>query len=170
MTNGHIPLPRPFNVFFTGGMQLAVWGLLVEQDTGFLQRLLLVAVSDPWRTTSDAICAPPSPGYVPPDIPQEALSAGFFTLASEVHAALELADRNSAFEHTASDDDWEAHLLQIRIRFVCLFALRMGTATVTSAMWEWSAYLIEHHRRVGEEDRRRLPALADRRAQPDRAK
>lgn len=148
MTNGHIPLPRPFNVFFTSGMQLAVWGLLVEQDTGFLQRLLLVAVSDPWRTTSDTICAPPSAGYVPPDIPQEALSAGYFTLPPEVHAALTLADSNSAFEHTASDDDWEAHLLQIRIRFVCLFALRMGTTTVTSEMWEWSAYLIEHHRRV----------------------
>lgn len=148
MTNGRVELPRPFSVYLTGGMQTSVWSELESQSTGFLQRLLLTAVSDPWRTTPDTIVGPPTAGYTPADIPPDALTAGVFTLPQEVYDALALADQNSAFEHTASDQEWESHLLQVRIRLVCLLAIREGTTTVTVEMWAWTAYLIEHHRRV----------------------
>lgn len=159
VTNGWIPLPEPFNVNISGGLQPKVWNLLKEQTTGFLQRVLMVAVSDPWRTLpGDIVCdAPPNApvnpvGYatsipVPP-IPVAAESSGRFTLPPQAHAAVKHAQELAAFEHTESDDEWESHIVQTRIRIACAMAIRCGTTIVSPDIWEWSGWVIEHHRRV----------------------
>ncbi|MCB1256483.1 MAG: bifunctional DNA primase/polymerase [Microthrixaceae bacterium] len=159
ISNGWVELNAPFTVCSTGGMQSMVWRQLLEQTTGWLQRLLLTSVSDPWRTLPDNVIvndpAPPptnsigfAPVYSVPAIPAEATKPGFFKLPTEVYDALKLAAHNAAFEHTSTDDEWESHLLQVRIRVACAMAIRCGTVTVSSEIWQWSAYLIEHHRRV----------------------
>ena len=159
ISNGWVELDGAFTVCSTGGMQSQVWRMLLEQTTGWLQRLLLVSVSDPWRTLpSNVIANEPAPpptnsvGFEPlyrvPRIPAAAMKPGFFTLPREVDDALELSAHNAAFEHTSTDDEWESHLLQVRIRVACAMAIRCGTTTVSSEVWKWSGYLIEHHRRV----------------------
>ena len=158
ITNGWVSLNRPFNVNVSGGLQSQVWNLLMEQTTGFLQRVLMVGVSDPWRTLPDIIvdAPPPAPvssvGFVTavpvPKIPAAAQAAGQFALPPAVYAALERAQANASFEHTAADDEWESHLLQTRIRIACAMAVRCGTTVVTPEIWEWTGWVIEHHRRV----------------------
>ncbi|MBV6362530.1 bifunctional DNA primase/polymerase [Mycobacteroides chelonae] len=139
-----------FNVFLSGGMQPEVWLQLKEQITGFLQRTLLTGVSDPWRLTDDVLAGAPPYGWTPPQLPTPGANGhpDHFVLCPEIHEAVRRNAEAAAVEKTEADDDWESHLLQVRIRVACLAALRFGTMHVTADIWEWTAYIIEHHRRV----------------------
>ncbi|WP_100462564.1 bifunctional DNA primase/polymerase [Mycobacteroides abscessus] len=150
-THGWVEL-SDFNVFLSGGIQPEVWLHLRAQSTGFLQRTLLTAVSDPYRLTDDVLVGAPAYGWTPPPLPtpgQNGHPDGFI-LCPEIHEAVRRNSEAAAVEKTEADDAWESHLLQVRIRVVCLAALRFGTMVVDADLWNWSGYLIEHHRRVRE--------------------
>lgn len=148
-THGWVELLE-FFAFLTGGMQPEVWLELLKEITGFLQRTLLTGVSDPWRLTPDVLAGPIPAGWSAPLLPTPGENGhpDHFVLCPEIHAAVERNAEAAAVEHTEADDDWESHLVQVRLRVACLAALRFGTMHVTADIWEWTGYIIEHHRRV----------------------
>lgn len=148
-THGWVELLE-FFAFLTGGMQPEVWLALLAEVTGFLQRTLLTGVSDPWRLTPDVLAAPIPAGWSAPLLPTPGENGhpSGFVLCPEIHAAVERNAEQAAVEHTEADDAWESHLVQVRLRVACLAALRFGTMHVTADIWEWTGYIIEHHRRV----------------------
>ncbi|TDH23875.1 bifunctional DNA primase/polymerase [Mycobacteroides franklinii] len=148
-----------FFMFLTGGMQPQVWLALMGETTGFLQRTLLTGVSDPWRLTPDGLAGQPPAGWTPPLLPTPGENGhpSEFVLCPAIHAAVERNAELAAVEHTEADDAWESHLIQVRLRVACLAALRFGTMVVSEDIWNWTGYVIEHHRRV----RAWLLAMAD---------
>lgn len=150
-THGWVEL-NDFNVFLSGGIQPEVWLHLRGQSTGFLQRTLLTAVSDPYRLTDDVLVGAPAYGWTPPPLPTPGQNGhpDHFVLCREIHEAVRRNSEAAAVEKTEADDAWESHLLQVRIRVACLAALRFGTMVVDADLWNWSGYLIEHHRRTRE--------------------
>jgi len=143
-------MPNPFTLFLTGGAQTTLWPTIKAMSTGFPQRVLKVGVSDPWRDRpQDVLVQSPPAGFALPPMHPNTQRAGTFTIAaSGVQQALARSASLSAYEATASDDGAATHIIQVRIRIACVAAALFGGYTVTDEIWEWSGYVIEHHRRV----------------------
>lgn len=150
-TRGVVVLDEPFAVYLSGGVQVKVWALLEEQDTGFLQRTVFTAVSDPWGLADINgavmfICEPVPDGWKPPKRPPTP-DGGFFTLCDEMIRDLE-HDDGSAVEFCEEDDEWDTHAGLNRKRVAGLLALLFGTTIICPNIWRLAGFFMEHHRRV----------------------
>ncbi|MGP9760927.1 bifunctional DNA primase/polymerase [Corynebacterium sp. AOP12-C2-36] len=138
----------PYLLNMVGGIQPARAGVLVGREataSGLAQRLFLCSVADPWfrGLRTGAIIeriAHGNPGAlapIPVNAKVEMPDASWEALAEDQFAAAE--------ESRAPGD---GHLLMVRMRMAALTALWHGSTTVTGALWQWSAHLMEHHLRT----------------------
>jgi hypothetical protein len=149
--HGELPFERRFNVFISGGIQPVWWPMILKQVAGFLQRVLFVSVSDPWRLSDldgnvEFICDPVPAGWKPPRMPAMP-DGGRFTFCDEMIADLK-DDDSTAVEFSEDDDDWETHHMLNRQKVAGGLALRFGTTTICPNIWRLSGFYMEHHRRT----------------------
>lgn len=131
-----------------GGVQPARADVLVGAEakaSGLLQRLVITDVSDPWRPALRKGLM--ESGVDPSDVTTlPAIPVGQeVTLPPAARTAL-AEEQDAVAAGTLAPED--GHLLHVRMRLACLTALWHGTTEVSTEMWDWSALLIEHHRRA----------------------
>jgi hypothetical protein len=132
-----------YSVFLDGGIQPKLAHEILDHDaSGFLQRVAVTAVTDPYRLLGQPMI--PDPGQVVAPMPT-ITPTSVFTLDQCVHSAVDKAIEDSDFDHLLDPDkETESHLMQVRVRLACLGALLHGTLHVDTVLWEWTGWLIEH--------------------------
>lgn len=147
-TNGDTRTTGPYSAFLWGGLQPQFADeLLRHDDSGFLQRCVFTALTDPYRRLNEPSIPIPVPapsGAMPTINPGDRFIADQAVL-DEIDAANDDAD----FDHLENEDDERAsHSVQVRIRLACLGALLHGTLHVSYDLWVWSGHVMEHSDRV----------------------
>ncbi|MBS9532612.1 bifunctional DNA primase/polymerase [Mycobacterium sp. M1] len=138
----------PYSIFLIAGLQPKLADqLLCHDDSGFLQRCVLVPTADPYRHVN----APdiPRPAVKPSGAMPLISGTSTFTADPRVIAEIEGTDLDYDLDHLG-DAYAEAmsHAKQVQVRLAHLGALLHGSLHISWELWVWAGWLMEVSRRV----------------------
>lgn len=147
-SHGETRTPGPYFLFLWGGLQPKfAHELIKHNDSGFLQRCVFTAVTDPYRRLNEPQLARP---VVKPSGAMPVINPGdCFTADQSVLDEIDESNEDADFDHLINPDDEDAsHRAQVRVRVALLGCLLHGTLHLSAALWEWSGWIMEHSDRV----------------------
>ncbi|KXP13918.1 hypothetical protein [Tsukamurella pseudospumae] len=136
-----------YSTFLAGGLQPKMsWEFQQSESVGFHQRFVKTAVPDPMKHVhSPAIGAVKVPADL--HLKLDPATVATFTLCDEIAEAQAQGEVLSSRDTGDPLEDIESHMVMVRIRLACLYALRCGRTSVTFDDWVWSGWVMEHSRR-----------------------